>query len=329
MMVRVHGVTDFLRTDDAHFDALSDWPFAPHDHDWNGLRVRYVDEGPADAPVVLLLHGMPTWGYLYRTMIPAFVDAGYRCIAPDHLGFGRSDKPTDPNWYSIARHVEVLQSLIEALDLRDVTLVCQDWGGPIGLTQAAAMPERFSRLIIMNTWLHHAEYEYSDGIHNWVAMWREGGVFHRERPNVACVPLFSGELAPMGDLIGAILEGVEPTLDGEAATNYAGWAAPFRDLPDEGFNGARRFPHSIPIGGANPDNAAAHAEVYQRLLDWPKPVHFVWGGRDNVFDEAWGRTWAGAMRASFDLIPDAHHFLQNTHGPEIADIILRRIAEEA
>ncbi len=117
-IVRVRRVTAFARTDDSHFDALADWPYEPHYHQWKDLRVHYVDEGPSDGPVMLLLHGMPTWGYLYRTMIPLLVDAGYRCIAPDHLGFGRSDKPTDANWYSIARHTEVLTSLITALDLR-------------------------------------------------------------------------------------------------------------------------------------------------------------------------------------------------------------------
>ena len=100
-------MTDFVRTDDAHFDALTDWDYEPRYHQWKDLRVHYIDEGPADGPVMLLLHGMPTWAYLYRTMIPGLVDAGYRCIAPDHLGFGRSDKPTDPHWYSIARHTEV------------------------------------------------------------------------------------------------------------------------------------------------------------------------------------------------------------------------------
>ncbi len=100
------------------------------------MRVHDVDVGPSDGPVALLLHGMPDWACLYCTMIPGLVDAGYRCIARDHLGFGRSDKPTDPNWYSIARHTEVLTSLITTLDLRDITLVCQDWGGPIGLAQS-------------------------------------------------------------------------------------------------------------------------------------------------------------------------------------------------
>jgi len=321
-------MTEFARSIDSHFDALDDWPYEPHDHAWKDLRVRYVDEGAPDEPVMLLLHGMPTWAYLYRTMIPPLTHAGYRCIAPDHLGFGRSDKPTDPAWYTIARHTEVLTSLITALDLSDVTLVCQDWGGPIGLAQAAMMPERFTRLIVMNTWLHHREYEYSDGIRGWIDMWRDGGVFDRERPDVACVPLFSGELAPMDSLLAAVEAGVAPQLEGAAAANYAGWAAPFLELPDEAYNGLRWFPLSIPLNDVDSGNAVAQAASYRALLEWSKPVHFVWGGADPVFTEQWGRTWADRMGASFDLVPDANHFLQNTHGPEVAEHILRRIAEE-
>ncbi|MCB1643839.1 MAG: alpha/beta fold hydrolase, partial [Pseudomonadales bacterium] len=157
-------MTDYLRTPDQNFADLEDYPFAPHYHQWQDLRVHYLDEGPEDGPVMLLLHGMPTWSYLYRHIIPPLVAQGYRCIAPDHLGFGKSDKPLDIHWYTIARHTEVLTSLIVALDLQNITLVCQDWGGPTGLAQTAMMSERFARLTIMNTWLHHAEYEYSEGI---------------------------------------------------------------------------------------------------------------------------------------------------------------------
>ena len=318
-----------MRPIDAHFDALVDWPYPPHDHMWKDLRVRYVDEGPADAPVMLLLHGMPTWAYLYRDMIGPLCDAGYRCVAPDHLGFGRSDKPTDPAWYTIARHTEVLTSLINALDLDRVTLVCQDWGGPIGLAQAAMMPARFSRLVVMNTWLHHPGYEYTSAIGAWIAMWQDGGVFDRERPDVACVPLFSGELSPMEVLIGAVAAGTEPDLEGAAAANYAAWAAPFRDLGDEAFNGARAFPLSIPLNDVDSGNGVAQAAHYRTLLGWPKPAHFVWGGADPVFTEQWGRDWAEQMGASFDVIPDANHYLQNTHGAEVVELVLRQISQEA
>ena len=139
-------MTEFVRTAEKNFADLPGFPYEPNYHGWQDLRMHYVDEGPKDAPVMLLLHGMPTWSYLYRDMIPELVAAGYRCIAPDHLGFGRSDKPTDIHWYTIARHTEILTSLIVDLDLQHVTLACQDWGGPTGLAQAATMPERFDHL---------------------------------------------------------------------------------------------------------------------------------------------------------------------------------------
>ena len=190
-------MTDFVRTADEHFDALADFSYTPNYHQWQDLRMHYVDEGPRDGPVMLLMHGMPTWSYLYRDMIPPLVAAGYRCVAPDHMGFGRSDKPTDIHWYTIARHTEILTTLITALDLKDITLVCQDWGGPIGLAQAATMGERFSRLVIMNTWLHHPGYEYSEAIHNWNRNWHEGGLFHVEKPNFgALMCMTAGVLEP-------------------------------------------------------------------------------------------------------------------------------------
>ena len=138
-------MTEFIRTPEDNFESLSDFKFQPNYHEWQDLRMHYLDEGPRDAPVMLLLHGMPTWSYLYRDFIDPLTKAGYRCIAPDHLGFGRSDKPTDIHWYTIARHTEVLTSLITKLDLNNITLVCQDWGGPTGLAQAAMMPDRFER----------------------------------------------------------------------------------------------------------------------------------------------------------------------------------------
>jgi haloalkane dehalogenase len=321
-------VTEFIRTPDANFAGLDDFPFEPHFHDWQDMRVHYVDEGPADGPVVLLVHGMPTWSYLYRTMIPGLVAAGYRCIAPDHLGFGRSDKPTDLHWYTIARHTEVLTTLVTGLDLQNVTLVCQDWGGPTGLAQAATMPERFSRLVIMNTWLHHPEYVYSEAIHRWNAGWRPGGVFDRPCPDVALLLLLTAGLAGPEVVFPALTQGVEPNFTGDAARMYRGFHAPFAGLPDEAHNGLRRFPRSIPLDSYDNGNAAAQTHHHRTLLGWSKPVHFVWGTADDIFTEAWGRTWAGQMGATFDPITGAHHFLQNTHGPEIVDAILRRIAEE-
>lgn len=315
-------MTEFVRTAEENFHSLANFPYQPNYHSWQDLRVHYLDEGPKDAPVMLLLHGMPTWSFLYRHMIPGLVAAGYRCIAPDHLGFGRSDKPTDIHWYTVARHTEVLTSLIVELDLTRITLVCQDWGGPTGLAQAAMMPERFDHLVIMNTWLHHPEYEYSEGIRNWNRNWHEGGLFHRPQPDLGLLLVLSSGLAPREVVFPALVEGKDPGLSGEAAEVYAGFAAPYRGLPDAGFNGMRRFPLSIPLDSYHNGNAAAQTLHYRTLLGWDKGCHFIWGCADDVFTQAWGRTWAERMGARFDALDDAGHFPQNTHGPRIVELIL-------
>ncbi len=317
-------MTEAIRTPDENFADLPGFEYEPHWYEWRDLRVHYVDVGPADAPVMLLVHGMPTWSFLYRTMIPLLVDAGYRCIAPDHLGFGRSDKPTDPHWYSIARHIEVLTGLVTALDLRNVTLVCQDWGGPIGLAQAALMPERFERLVVLNTWLHHPEHVYSDAVRAWNAGWHEGGFFDRQCPNVGILPLGESRLVGPDVVLPAVLDGGVPLLDEPLAGLYRGFAAPFAGLPDAAYNGLRRFPRSIPFDDPTSGNAVAH-ELHRRvLLERQMPSLFVWGGRDEIFPADQGRVWAEAMNAEFVLLDDAGHFLQLTHGPAIVEAIVRR-----
>ena len=321
-------MTEFIRTPDANFADLSDFTFEPQYHQWQDLRQHYIDEGPRDGPVMLLMHGMPTWSYLYRDMIPLLVAAGYRCIAPDHLGFGRSDKPVDPHWYTIARHTEVLTSLIAELDLQRITLVCQDWGGPTGLAQAAMMPERFDRLLIMNTWLHHPGFHYSDGIRKWFNHWRSGGLFDRPCPDVALLLLLSSGLAPRDIVIPALVNRKTPPLEDGAQSMYRGFSAPYRGLPDEAFNGYRRFPLSIPALDYHSGNAAAQALHYRLLLNWQKPVYFIWGCEDDVFTETWGREWASQLGASFDPLQDAGHFPQNTHGEKICQTLLERIASE-
>ncbi len=319
-------MTEFLRTPDENFADLADFPFAPHFHAWRDLRMHFLDEGPTDGPVMLLLHGMPAWSYLYRTMIPGLVAAGFRCIAPDHLGFGRSDKPTDPNWYTIARHTEVLTSLVTGLGLTDITLVCQDWGGPIGLAQAATMPDRFRRLVIMNTWLHHPGYEYSEAVRSWNQNWHEGGIFDQPTPDLALLFLLTGGYAAPDTVFPALLGQGELTLDGPAAEVYRGFRAPYAGLPAEGFSGYRRFPLSIPFDDYDSGNGAAQELHYRLLLDAGLPTHMIWGCSDGIFTEAWGRTWAERMAATFDALPEANHFLQDTHGPEIVALLLAHIA---
>jgi len=315
-------VTDYVRTNDENFANLPGFPYEPNYHQWQDLRMHYVDEGPKDGPVMLLLHGMPTWSFLYREMIPGLVQAGFRCIAPDHVGFGRSDKPTDIHWYTIARHTEILTSLIVDLDLRGITLVCQDWGGPTGLGQAAMMPERFDHLVILNTWLHHPGYEYSQGITQWNAAWQKGGRFDRPEPDLGLLLVMNSGLMSPDKFAPAFMEGRDPGLTGAAADMYQGFSAPYKGLPDEGYNGMRRFPLSIPLDSYHNGNAAAQTLHFRTLLNWARGCHFIWGCTDTTFTEAWGRKWAGQMNARFDALGDAGHFPQNTHGKKLVELIL-------
>jgi haloalkane dehalogenase len=326
----VDGVP-FVRTPEASFEGLADFPYPPNYLPFEGLRLHYIDTGPRDGPIALLMHGMPTWSYLYRRVIADLTAAGWRCIAADHIGFGRSDKVTDESWYSISRHVAAHRALLEALDLRDVTLFCQDWGGPIGLAQVAETPERFCRLVIMNTWLHHAAYEYTPALRQWNAQWQAGGLFEVNIPDPLSIGWFmmlaTGRITP-SDLFGIINDRRHPALDAAAEAARRGYDAPFEGLGAQALAGPRRFPLSLPFynpqGGAADDQARWHAA----LSGWRKPVHFIWGGADDVFTEAWGRAWASDFpQATFDLLPSARHFLQDTHGAEIVEIFLRRLGE--
>jgi haloalkane dehalogenase len=323
----------YLRTPEAAFAGLTDFPYAPRYASFQGLRMHYVDEGPRDGPVALLMHGMPTWSYLNRHLIRHLTAAGYRCIAADHIGFGRSDKVVDDGWYSIERHVQAHRALIEGLDLRNITLFCQDWGGPISLAQVAREPERFERLVIMNTWLHHAAYAYTPRLVQWNAQWKPDGLFGANVPERLSLGWFMalalGHMGP-ADLFALIQTGAKPELSPAGETARRGYDAPFEGLGHEGHAGPRRFPLSLPFD--NPEGGAAQAQIewHAALSTWTGPIHFIWGGADEVFTEAWGRTWAGGFpQASFDLIPEAGHFLQDTHGDQIADLFLQRLGRAA
>jgi haloalkane dehalogenase len=322
----------FLRTPDANFKGLPEFGHPPNYVDFEGLRLHYIDVGPPDGPVALLMHGMPTWSFLNRRIIARLLKAGWRCIAADHIGFGRSDKVIDDDWYSIARHTVAHRTLIEALDLRGVTLFCQDWGGPIGLAQVAEQPERFVRLVIMNTWLHHDGYDYTPALRQWNAQWKPDGLFGKSVPDPLSIGWFM--MLPLGymkatDLFGIVSGGPPPALDLDAAAIRRAYDAPFDGLGAEALAGPRRFPLSLPfdnpIGGAAEDQAR-HFDV---LKQWQRPVHFIWGGADAVFTEAWGRKWSAMFpNATFDLLPDAGHFLQETHGRRIAEIFLEQVGLE-
>jgi haloalkane dehalogenase len=323
----------FLRTPEAAFADLPDFDYRPRHLTFEGLRLAYVDEGPRDGPVALLMHGMPTWSFLNRHIIARLVAEGWRCIAADHIGFGRSDKVIDDGWYSIGRHVAAHRALVEALDLTGVTLFVQDWGGPIGLAQAAVMPERFDRLVVMNTWLHHEGYDYTDALRQWNSQWQTDGLFGINIPDPLSIGWFM--MLPLGhmqarDIYGIITTRTPPAISADAAAVRRAYDAPFDGLGREGMAGPRRFPLSLPFDNPTGGAAADQAVWFEALKTWTKPAHFIWGGTDAVFTEDWGRQWASLYpQASFDLLPDAGHFLQDTHGREIAEIFLRRLAEES
>lgn len=319
----------FVRTPNENFEGLVDFPFEPHYFDVGGLRMHYVDEGPADAPVALMVHGMPTWSYLYRHIIVAMRDAGYRCIAPDHIGFGRSDKVTDPDWYDIARHTANLTALVESLDLRDITVFCQDWGGPIGLAQVVAMPDRFSRLVIMNTWLHHDEFDYTPGIRNWINQNEPGGIFRDNVPERfgwgTLMAIGTRRADPQTALLPA-LQGATPTLPPDVETTRSAYDAPFAGLGEAGVAGPRQFPLSIPLHDHARGNGDAQASHFAAIVATSLPVHFVWGLADDVFTGTWGRRWHELIaHSTWDAFDDAGHFLQDTHGDRVAQAVLDRI----
>jgi len=291
-----------FRTPEGRFTALPGYPFAPRYLDCQGLRIHYLDEG--EGTPVLLLHGEPTWSYLYRKMIPPLVEAGYRCLAPDYVGFGKSDKVVDDNWYVIERHVESIRFFIEQLDLRDITMVVHDWGGPIGLRQAVDDPARFARLVILNTCLHHEGMLYSDAIRKW----REVAV---NRWDLPCGKAVRNTIRT-------------PGLDLEAVA--AAYDAPFPDAVSKA--GARRFPWCLPFAQPIEGNAADQTRCFLALRAWNKPAHFLFSDSDPVFPLEAGRQWAAQVpRATFDAIEGAGHFLQEERGEQIAARMLARFAE--
>jgi haloalkane dehalogenase len=288
-----------LRTPEARFEGLKGYPYAPHYVDVNGLRMHYVDEGRATRGTFLLLHGEPSWSYLYRNVIPVLTRAGYRAIAPDMIGFGKSDKVTDENWYTIEAHVRQLRGFIEALDLRDVTLVVQDWGGPYGLINATDMPDRFARLVILNTWLHHDGYQYTQALRDWNA--RSQAVNFSQINGQAWV-------ARSPDTI---------------ETLSVAYRAPFHS--PESQVGARRWPWMLPFKNPVEGGAERQARAYAALASWKKPAHVIFGDQDQIFNVAWGRQFAAHIPgATFDVVEGAGHMVQEVGAP-LAELILQRI----
>ena len=293
---------DCVRTPDSRFEGLPDYDFAPHYVDIDGMRMHYVDEGPRDGEVVLLLHGEPSWSYLYRHMIPPLRDAGLRVIAPDLIGFGKSDKPTRRSDYSYAGHVGWMTAFIEALDLSGINLFCQDWGSLIGLRVAAENEHRFARIALGNGALPTGD----QAIPKAFKIWRTFALYS---------PWFPiGRILQMG------------TVDELSAAEVAAYDAPF---PSARYKaGARAFPKLVPT---TPDDPArdANRAAWDVFRQWTKPFLTTFSHRDPIMrggEKVWQDSVPGAQGQEHVIIRNAGHFLQDDKGPELAEVLIRFIA---
>ncbi len=291
-----------LRTPESRFENLPDYNFAPNYIDVDGMRLHYVDEGPKDAEPVLLLHGEPSWSYLYRHMIPPIIAAGYRTIAPDLIGFGKSDKPTHQSDYSYAGHVAWMRQFIEQLDLNGITLVCQDWGSLIGLRVAAENQQRFARIVLGNGGMPTGDQEMPRAF----LLWRAFAQYS---------PWF-----PIGRIIqsGTVTELSEDVV--------AAYDAPF---PSADYKaGARAFPKLVP---ASPDDPAtpANRKAWDVLCRWEKPFLTAFSNRDPITrggEKPWQSAVPGATGQAHTKIRNAGHFLQEDKGPEFAQVVIDLIS---
>lgn len=291
-----------LRTPDERFENLPDFPFSPRyveieDPDFGALRIHYLDEGPGDGPVVLCLHGEPTWSFLYRKMIPVFADAGFRVVAPDLVGFGRSDKLSDREDYTYARHVDWMSRFVEALNLREITLLGQDWGGLIGLRLATAHEDRFAAISLSNTGLPTGDQNMSEAFLRWQK-------FSQEDPEF-----------DIGFIVNLFGHG---DLDEDEIEAYR---APFPS--DEYKAGARQFPKLVPT---RPDDPASEAnrKAWLALTQWDKPVLMCFSDADPVT--------GGADAPFLKLVPgtrgqphitlSGRHFIQEEDGERWARAVV-------
>jgi haloalkane dehalogenase len=282
-------MTDAIRAPDELLADLPDFPFEPSYRQLDGLRLAHIDTG--DGPPVIFFHGEPTWSFLWRKVVPPVRDAGFRCIAPDMPGFGRSDKPTDIEWYSYDRHTEALAALLEELDVRDATAVVHDWGGPIGLRLAVEHPDRIARSVVLDTGLFTGNYKMPDA---WVA--------------------FRDFVARTEDLpVGFLVRGACKRDPGDEV--IAAYDAPYPNAASKA--GARAFPLILPTEPDMP-GAATMVQVLDALRTDERPKLLIWADSDPVIPVKTGERFAAALGTRLDhVIPDASHFLQEDAGEEI------------
>jgi haloalkane dehalogenase len=289
---------DVLRTPEERFTNLPGYDFAPHYVDIDGIRMHYVDEGPRDGQAVLMLHGEPSWCYLYRKMIPIVTGAGFRAVAPDLIGFGRSDKPASQDDYTYAAHVGWTAALVEALDLRGITLVCQDWGGLIGLRIAAEHPERFARIVAANTFLPTGDTPPGEAFLRWQT-------YSQTAPSL-----------PIGNIVRG---GCKTALSPEVIAAYD---APF---PDDTYKaGARIFPTLVPTKPDDPASAA-NRKAWEVLANWEKPFLCAFSDEDPITrgaDRRFQELVPGTKGQPHTTITGGGHFLQEDRGEELAKAVV-------
>jgi haloalkane dehalogenase len=286
-------VTDAIRTPDELTEGLPEFPFAAHYRQFDGLRLAHLDEGQG-APVVFL-HGEPTWSFLWRKVIGPVRDAGFRCIAPDLPGFGRSDKPVDLAWYTYDRHVDSVAPLLAELDLREATIVVHDWGGPIGLRLAVEHPDRIARIVILDTGLFTGHQRMTKA---WIR--------------------FRDFVERTEDLpVGFLVRGACKRDPGDEV--IAAYDAPYPSPSAKA--GARAFPLMLPTSPEMP-GAAAGQRVVEALRTDRRPKLVLWADSDPVLPLETGRRFTAALGVEVDhVIEDASHFLQEDAGPRIGELI--------
>lgn len=292
----------FVRTPEERFANLPDYPFKPHYLDIEGLRMHYVDEAGDSGETVLMLHGEPSWSFLYRKMIPGIKVASHRCIVPDLIGFGKSDKPTEREEYTYKAHLAWLSTFIQQLDLNNITLFCQDWGGLLGLKLLTEMPERFCRVVTANTFLPTGDTPANDSFNQWKEFSQ-----HSPKFNIGKV-IDMATVAPLSEDV------------------MAAYNAPF---PDESFKaGARQFPSLVPV---TPDDPAAqpNRDAWGVLQQFDKPFLTAFSDKDPIMsglDGIFQNMIPGAKGQAHTIIKDAGHFLQEEKGEELAGVVNQFIA---
>ncbi|PUE17276.1 haloalkane dehalogenase [Limnohabitans sp. MMS-10A-178] len=301
-MRQLPQIKNFLRTPEERFQNLPDFPYTPHYTEVGGLRIAYIDEGPKDGPVVLLMHGEPAWSFLYRKMIPVLVQAGMRVLVPDQVGFGRTDKPTQRSDYTYENHVQWMSAWLESVDVQDITLFCQDWGSLIGLRMVAEMPDRFARIALSNGGLPTGNEKIPKAFH----IWRAFAMYS---------PWF-----PIGKIVRA---GCAQGLSDAAVAAYD---APY---PSSRYAvGARVFPTLVPIHPSNPAREA-NERAWEMYKAWTKPFITLFSTRDPVTkggEKMWQKKVPGAAGQKHTQIRGAAHFVQEDKGEEVAEALVSFIS---